>query len=507
MINASLDTTSSEQVTPRRMLRTVLSFLFFVLCAPAFAAPDKFEDIRAFIRAELVDQSIPSVAVAVAQDGKILWEQGFGWADRAKRIPATEHTMYSLASTSKPITATGLMVLAQAGRIDLDAPVNDYLGLAKLRARVGEDSEATVRRVANHTAGLPLYAQFFYADEPYRRPSMDETLLRYGQLLTAPGETYQYSNLGYGVLDYVIERVSGMSYAEFMRREVFLPLGLTRTSVGIERELADYAAPRYGIDGLPIAYYESSHPGGSDIYSSAHDLVRFGMFHLKAHLRDQKAILSDASLDEMHRRSAGATPDSGYGIGFGIRASNGRHVIEHDGSMGGVVAQLQLFPDAKLVLVVLSNSSSQLHFRTAERIAAKLLLGWRAPAPSSWPPARPFVTPTQLSGVWKGTVATYVKDVPLELRFLADGNVHATVGDQPATLVNQASFEDDEFKGRLAAQLQTPDTEPFANSIRLSLRLRGDVLQGAAFAVTRGPDYPRMRNWLPHWVELRREAR
>lgn len=209
-------------------------------------------------------------------------------------MPANEHTPYSLASLSKPITTTGLMVLVSQGKIDLDKPANDYLGSARLVARVGNATEATVRRVADHTAGLPLHYQFFYGDEPWRRPSMDETLLRYGNLINAPGERYEYSNLGYGVLDYVIERVSGQSYAEFMRREVFLPLGLTRTAVDIPTAVAPYAATRYGRDGLPIPLYDFDHPGGSAVYSSAHDLVRFGMFHLKNRLTGARPIRTRA---------------------------------------------------------------------------------------------------------------------------------------------------------------------------------------------------------------------
>src|SRR5712692_1718146 len=122
---------------------------------------ERFDDIRGLIRKELAKSHMPSIAVAVAHDGKIIWEEGFGWADREKRIQATEHTMYPLASISKPITATGLMVLVQAGKIDLDRPINDYLGSAKVRARVGDAAQATVRRVANHTSGLPLHYQFF----------------------------------------------------------------------------------------------------------------------------------------------------------------------------------------------------------------------------------------------------------------------------------------------------------------------------------------------------------
>src|SRR5215218_7707564 len=79
---------------------------------------ERFNPIRELIRARLVEQVIPSLAVAVARDGEIVWEEGFGWADRENRVPATEHTMYSLASISKPITATGVMVLKEQGKIE-----------------------------------------------------------------------------------------------------------------------------------------------------------------------------------------------------------------------------------------------------------------------------------------------------------------------------------------------------------------------------------------------------
>jgi CubicO group peptidase (beta-lactamase class C family) len=205
---------------------------------------DQFDGLRESIRRQLVETEAPSIAVAVAKNGRIVWEQAFGWADREKRIAADEHTMYSLASISKPITATGLMTLVQAGKINLDHPVNEYLGNAKLRGRAGDAAQATVRRVANHSSGLPLHYQFFYADEPYRPPSMDETILRYGNLVTAPGEKYEYSNLGFGILDYAISRVSGKPYEDFMREEVFLKLGLTHTSVGIGPGLERYEAVR-----------------------------------------------------------------------------------------------------------------------------------------------------------------------------------------------------------------------------------------------------------------------
>ena len=180
----------------------------------------------------------PSVAVGVATGGEIAWQEGFGWADRERRASATSNTIYSLASVTKPLTATGIMVLAQRGLVDLDRPINDYLGEAKVKAWVGSDRQATVRRVANHSSGLPVHYHIFYGQSP---PPMEETIRRYGNLVAAPGERYQYSNLGYGLLGHVISRVSGRDYADFMNAEVFRPLGMSRTSVGIDAERAQLA--------------------------------------------------------------------------------------------------------------------------------------------------------------------------------------------------------------------------------------------------------------------------
>lgn len=469
------------------------------------AAADRFDETREYIRSQLVATSTPSIAVAVAHDGKIIWEQGFGWADRERRIVASEHTVYSLASISKPITATGLMVLAQRGLLDLDRPANDYLGTAKLRARVGNARDATVRLVANNTSGLPRHLNFFFADEPVRPPSMDETILRYGNLFTAPGEQYQYSNLGYGVLSYIIERVSGASYEQFMRQNVFVPLEMTRTSVGLTPELEEYAATRYGEDGRPVTPYDFDHPGASAVFASAHDLVRFGLFHLKAHLPDQRAILSDAMIDEMHRTTADAGKldygDTGYGIGFMTSVNGGHKVVAHDGGMLGVTTQMLLIADRKLAIVVLSNSSSKLAPQVADRIAEKLLPEWREGVEVE-PTKAAFVAPAELLGVWKGSLSTYTQDIPVELRFLPEGDVHVKLGDQLTTLVNDPQFTNGAFTGEFTARIGTPDTERGHYTISLTLKLRGDELNGAAHALC---FVPKMRSALGHWIDLRRQ--
>ena len=154
---------------------------------------------------------------------------------------------------------------------------------------------------------------------------MDETIRRYGNLVTVPGERYQYSNLGYGLLGYVISRVSGKSYADFMREEVFVQLGMDRTSVHVGHGLEDGQAVNYTSDGLVVPPYHSDSPGASAIISSAHDLIRFAMFPSPKRLTDQRAIITEASIDKMQRKQvqrqaqhgSGERDGSGYGHRLG----------------------------------------------------------------------------------------------------------------------------------------------------------------------------------------------
>ena len=194
--------------------------------------PSLYADARAFIQEQLQKPGAPSLSVAVFREGRVDWEEAFGWADREGSIRATPDTPYSLASISKSFTGTTLAVLAERKALDLDRPVNGYLGAGKLRSTAWPGDSMTVRQVANHTSGLPFHVQFFYADRPYQRPPMDVTIETFGFPATEPGTAYFYSNLGYGILGEMAGRVAGVPFADLLRREVCLPLGLTHTGLG-----------------------------------------------------------------------------------------------------------------------------------------------------------------------------------------------------------------------------------------------------------------------------------
>ena len=496
-----------------------LAALVWLAATPSSA--DTFDSVRRRIDKELVESQTASLTVAVARDGKIVWEEGFGWADREQRIPATPHTMYSLASISKPITATGLMVLVERGRLDLDQEANEYLGDARLRAHVGEANDVTLRRLANHTSGLPLHYQFFYEDEPFQPPTRDESIRRYGHLMFKPGQRYQYANFGYGVLDHIIARQSDMSYAEFMRREVFLPLDMTRTSVGLPAELKKYQAVRYQ-DQRPLPFYRFDHPGASAVYSSAHDLVRFGSFHLKHRGPRQKAILKDASIDEMHRATAIIRhPHRGYGVGWFVNEDEyGVHTVSHSGGMGGVRTRLTLAPSEGIAVVALCNSNSSLPLRATEWILAAMLPQYakhieeatkkkkeieaKASQGKSGEEkagdANAFDPPGALVGHWSGAVHTYQGRRPLQMWIQEDGDVHVQFQGQLKTLLNEPRVDKDYLTGVMHGDIGTDDANRRAYHLHLRLRLRGLTLGGSCKSISLPG--PRPGNALSYWTEL-----
>jgi CubicO group peptidase (beta-lactamase class C family) len=507
---------------PRALLAVVSVAALTIFISHPARCDDQFEPVRQRITKSLADSNLPSIAVAVARNGEIIWEQGFGLADRENRTPASEHTLYSVASVSKPITATGLMVLVQRGKVDLDKPIDDYLGEAKLRARVGSAADATVRRVANHTAGLPLHYQFFYEDESFARPSFDETIGRYGNLVTAPGERSQYSNLGYGLLDYVIERVGEKSYADFMREEVFLPLGMTHTSIDVGPGLEPHQAIRYTPAGKRIPFYTFDHPGASAVYSSAHDLARFAMFHMKEHLADQRPVLDDASIDAMQVATA-KEGDAGYGIGWGTFINGrGYACVQHTGGMPGVSTCVQFVPSERLAVVVLSNSRSPLAYRLPEMIT-DILLPERAADEKREPQVEKepekkeeekkpdgdsdgnssgFAPSAELVGTWNGELVTYQAKTPLRLVIQSDGDVHVRLGQQLQTLLNNVSYRDGYLRGRFAGKVPYDDHRGRDYHVQLELKLRDNKLDGSAQTHTLPDAWG--TNAVTHWAELKK---
>jgi CubicO group peptidase (beta-lactamase class C family) len=345
-----------------------------LLALPCPASADKrFEQVSRAIRQLIEAGEVPSVAVAVASDGQILWEAGFGWANREQLIEATPQTPYSLASISKPFTATAIMTLVERGQLALDRQANDYLGDARIAGH--DTTKATVRRVLSHTAGLPPYFRPFFASQA---PPIEKLIERDALLSSPPGRRHIYSNLGYGILEHIIARASGTSYEEYLHRHIFAPLRLESASVPLTP--VPHAAVRYDARNQPLPFYDLGHRGASSVFASAHDLVRFGMFHLKGRRSGSPPILSPRSIDEMQRIQTPGSRTEGYGLGWRIKDDqSGFLQVGHTGGMPGVTTVLRLFPAQRVVVVVLANKQSEAVVHLADTIAAVMMpqYGWR----------------------------------------------------------------------------------------------------------------------------------
>ncbi|MCI0748230.1 MAG: serine hydrolase [Verrucomicrobia subdivision 3 bacterium] len=473
-------------------------------CHAEDGKPD-FSSARNLIQTQMVAKSIPAFSVAVVRRGEILWEEGFGWADRENRISATEHTPYYLASVSKTFTATAVMILQERKQLDLDRPVNSYLGLDGMRSPRWDVKGATVRRVMTHTAGLTTFRRNYYPEQGERGISLGEAIRRYGIAFWPPGERFDYSNLGYAILGEMVARASSRSYEDFLRTEIFLPLGMTRASLG-GAGLEKHVAKRYSSDHGLRPRIESATPGASAIYCSAHDLANFGMFHLKAHPPSHKAILSDASIDAM-QISTVSTGDGLYGLGWDF---HGYRSVLAQGGTDDASTWLRLVPSEGIAVVGLANTGTSLPSKVINEVLFKLLPAFReesAKRGKELQSEKPLsgLPSSELAGKWTGAIATHRGNVPLLFSFTQSGDVHAKLGAQLTTLLNEAHYAKRRLTGKMAGDLGIPDeTGPASYDLEFELFLRDGVLNGAVTTDSHASPLPGPA--LPFWVELKKET-
>lgn len=483
--------------------RAILWIAAAVLLWPATSRAHPFQALRQKILAEVERGAVPAFAVAVLHEGRLVWAEGFGWVDGEVPLPVTADTPFSLASVSKPITATALMALVSRGEIDLDRPIDDYLGGPRLTGRGGDPSHATVRRVASHTAGLPVHFRFFAGEAS--RSSIEETVARYGFVVKPPGTAYVYSNLGYRLLERTLEVVTGESLAVVLRREVFIPLGMTGSALVTSEDDAAPHALRTGADGRPLPFYHSEHPGGSDIYASAHDLARFAALHLGTLLPGQSEILDRRTREQMRRP---LTPRGGephdYGMGWIVEQDGS--VVGHTGGMPGTRAALYLMPHRKLAVATLAACETDLPQRIGRQIlrryqwpdaaaAAGSRIATRSNAPRGRRPSR------RLRGSWSGSVEVDGTAVPITLTIERGGSVRARLGSEVEKTLVAPRFSRRSLSAWTGGlELPGRDLPPCRYRMHFNLSLEGRRLRGTATA--HGSDQSLLPFALGHWVEL-----
>ncbi|MGA8230840.1 MAG: serine hydrolase domain-containing protein, partial [Candidatus Acidiferrales bacterium] len=445
----------------------------------------KMEAVDKFIRERVSPRIVPSITLSVVRHGKVLYESGYGLADREKRVSATPDTPYYVASVTKALTGTSLVILEAEDKIDLNRPANDYLHSAKLHSPMWDVSGATVHRVANHTAGLTTYDRTCVVGDVHCQVSTEVAIERYGVVFWPPGDHFDYSNLGYGVLGQVISNVSGQSLSEFLEQHIFRPLQMRNCYLSMTGDIHPGSAVNYDDSRVRQPLRVSDTPAASSVRCSAHDLAIFGSFVLGEPVRGQKEILPKDRLRELLYSDKA---DAGEHCSFGWERNTveGYVGIFAQGGTEDSSAVLQLIPDAALSIAVISNTGTRIPLEIVKGIVAKLL-----PAKST------FVVEGGLAGRWSGTVQTWKENVPLAVS-ISSTSVQAGVGENA---VLSPCEKPDVSNARVycvtRGDLKTPDAPSPPYNIELELYLHEGVLFGAA-TTSDGTE-------LPFWVKLTRE--
>lgn len=447
-----------------------------------------FNKIRSKVTSIVERGEHPSMAVAVAQEGEIKWEEALGWMDKDNMIKATPDTIYPIASLSKSLTATGLMILVEREKVGLDDPVDNYIAPSKLTVYESKASKVTVRRVLNMTSGVP-HGYMVY-ENPHATLDLQKFIEQYGMVVFPPGEIELYSNFSYAVLELIIENVTHASFASFMKTEVFDPLGMTHTSVGMPHSL-EHVATKYKSNGtvVPHNYFVPAAAGG--VYSSAHDLIRYGMFHLKNHLPHQRQILEDQTLTTMHTAKDRNLRSAVMALGWGsVTLDNNTIWILSNGGIEGATSTLSLVPAANIAVVCLTNSSSpsritdQIAIEITDTLLPKFSNGVQAfmrqhELDNSLRSYRPD---PQLIGSWKGNIKARVTETPIKMVFHSNGKIDVRLGEHHETVLRNVTVGNGELKGDfpVVSFRENKMQHSHMHTISIHLRVENSRMYGVA---------------------------
>jgi D-alanyl-D-alanine carboxypeptidase len=346
--------------------------------------------------------SPPGLSLVVVKDGEIVYQKGFGMADGPKNIPATADTVYNTFSMVKSMTAAAIFQLQEQGLLNIDDPVADYLPFFEVQYPSESSEIVTIRHLLNHSSGLSnnmpeLIGWIHFEGDPEWNQTelIKEKLPDYTELAYEPGSKGVYTNVGYLVLSAVIEAVSGQTYQQYMIDHIFRPLGMDQTNwtyddALIDKEAAgsspslDYQALmlpllldkdqmesviREKVDGklwFNRVYMDQKGPTGP--ISTVTDMVRFVMAFLNEGELDGQRILSEESVAMMTNEShilPGNTPEASaykdydqmyHGLGWYV-VKNHEFFIAHGGGGPGFAADMRLYPDRELGMVIIANGT------------------------------------------------------------------------------------------------------------------------------------------------------
>jgi CubicO group peptidase (beta-lactamase class C family) len=319
----------------------------------------------------------PSLSACIIINDSVVWSNGYGLYDIEKSKLATPYTLYLMASISKTVTATALMQLYDQGLFDLDDDVNNFLPFS-LRNPNFPDIPITFRMILSHRSSLAsdnsdrLTCSIIPGDPDipsYPHPWLEDYLTPGGSAYhssvwsdSPPGEQYYYANIGYSIIGYLVELISGQNFNEYCKDQIFTPLEMYNTSFRLkDLNTSEIAIPYFYQNGKYIA---NPHYGMLVIYPAAsmrttiEELSHFLIAHMNSGIYKDVRILNESTVELMHTRHYPPhNRGKGYGLGWIIKEKLFRKKeIGHSGGWPGVHTQMTYRPDDKTAIIIFTNS-------------------------------------------------------------------------------------------------------------------------------------------------------
>ncbi|MFM1651952.1 serine hydrolase domain-containing protein [Brevibacillus sp. B_LB10_24] len=317
-----------------------------------------FSEVDAYIAREMKRQRLPGLALGIVQGDRILYLKGYGRADSSGR-PVTPETPFGLGSIGKSITATAVLQLDETGKIDLDAPIQRYIP-----AKYNGAAYITVRQLLNQTSGFSQISTFSNTLSSINDPDQDaleKNAMSYAEkFLKDTKQTehpYRYSNANYVLLGYIVQKVSGQSYGDYVKEHIFSPLSMHNSFVTLdEAAVHGLATPYRRIFGFNVAYegpyvYIPGDAPAGYLYTSAEDMSHYLIAQMNGGRFEDDSVLSSESIRLMQTEPVPGT----YGMGWSSDYMNGLRVIGSPGGSLGFQAQTFMVPEQQLGVIVFAN--------------------------------------------------------------------------------------------------------------------------------------------------------
>lgn len=374
----------------------------------AFSMPN---DLDAFIEEVMGESHLPGLSACMVRDSDILWSKGYGWADIENKIPMTADIVQNIGSVSKTVTATALLQLWEKGRFELGDDVNDYLPF-KVRNPRFPDIKITFRQLLTHRSSIkdgPAYGESYASGDPaislelwcreyftpggkYYDRQENFHIWKPGETGEIPSEPRAYTNVGFGLLGYLVERISHESFGEYTKKHIFIPLDMKETSwyirdIGIKRQAVPYIhvsaknADSQDIRSLnetlglyknrpveegflPLGLYSFPNIPDGLVRTSVLQLARFLMMYIGEGTYKSTMILQKATVETM-------LSEDHFGRGLcwnQAKVKNAGNVWFHSGGDPGISTVMMFNKESKTGVIIFTNGSGEGMGRIASRL-------------------------------------------------------------------------------------------------------------------------------------------